>query len=186
MRRFVIALLVFGAPHVALADTGLRDWSGLSVGISAGVARSYADSEGFARNGATGAYWAAVDVPVVSEAVDTDLETDTAIAGIDVGYSRQHGRFVYGVNLGAYYFDVESVTSEFRPYPTNAAGFIVKSKVGTDWLLTLAPKADIALGDFLFEINAGAALTDLTTSFDLVYEVNGRTASASRRETKLG
>lgn len=189
MRRILqIASAVFilsVALSVGASASEVRDWSGPSLGVSAGYSYTYAESKGFAQNN-TGGYWAAVDVPVVTEAIDQDIKSNSPLLGLDFGYNLQSGSLVYGIDLGTYYYNVNESRQDFRAYPTNATGFTIESGIDTDWLVTVAPKVGYAVGDLMFETSAGLAIANIKTSIAVIQEANGRRADERNSETALG
>jgi outer membrane immunogenic protein len=203
-RKYLITILAFAfvlsfSPLAFADDVSTRDynWTGPYVGLNAGWAKAKSESRTTSQffpesNG--NAYLWNVDQQTFATVGSPTLRSDNFVGGIQGGYNRQFGNFVFGGEIDFNYMNIN--TSETSPGQL-AIGYVkfnnpavtFRTSMSADWLLTLRPRIGYAFQNFLFYGTGGLALTDIKAHWDyyhdnlpsgIYYE------SASKSKTKVG
>ncbi|MEP6849415.1 MAG: outer membrane beta-barrel protein [Acidobacteriota bacterium] len=134
-------------------------WGGLYIGAFGGAnfsAASANTSTVFDANG----YFAPQSVTQVNTAGAQKLNGTNIAAGIDVGYNRQRGSFVYGAEFDAGILSGTRSKSTSDNYVCCPGAFTVTQSLKYSWLTTLRPRAGVAVGKkFLVYATGGIAFT---------------------------
>jgi outer membrane immunogenic protein len=193
---FAVTQGVFAAdmPVKARMPVSIYDWTGFYVGGTVGAAWSTADVGLGVVNGATPLYRAG-DIPALTALGSPGLSDAKAVFGGKIGYNKQWGTFVGGVeaDFSSFRFNKSDVASgnPFLSAPPFAAGTAqFNTNVSTNWLATLRGRAGYAVDRALFYGTAGVAMSkiDYSNSYiafsplGLGFDVESTAAS----KTKLG
>lgn len=172
------------AAGVARADE--RNWAGFYIGANIGGGFGSSDARTTTATGGTG-YFAASSEASINANGRQDLNVSGRMAGLQAGYNRQHGNFVYGFEAD---FDVANLNEGdaiTQTYPCCApTSYTLVQDMDTNWLFTARPKAGFAFDDFLFYATGGLALT--TVHYNALFTDNFAAAleKAAITKTKLG
>ena len=158
----VVAVLWLGGalwPSTAGAQpTTPFNWTGFYVGANAGGALKR-ESNSLSIENDPNNYFAPAVIPEVGHNGSGDLNASGFTGGAQIGYNRQHGSFVWGVELDFNWLDLNTRrSSEFR-YSTNNAPYSLTTQESTDWLMTVRPRVGWALDNFLLYLTTGLAVT---------------------------
>lgn len=198
-----ISILATAWPAAVRADDIGARFDGLSLGIHAGAAagRSKYDTETNCPPTAINAVYcnAAPDPSVVNgAAVDASgtgkLSSHGPTGGVQIAYSWQDGRIVYGgeADLAALDFDETATASGVFPFPFLGTQYSVTNRTKMNWVSTLRGRVGMAITpEVLLYATGGAAFARIQVSSS--YSDNavapglpGGSGSASADEVKAG
>ena len=118
------------------------NWQGAYVGAHVGTGEASYDGR-FDSN-----------EPVAEQGFASDLDLSGGVGGVQAGYNRQTGNFVYGVEADITFTDFED--SALERDNNNSDGM----DGSVDWLATLRARAGVARGNVLVFATAGIAFAD--------------------------
>jgi outer membrane immunogenic protein len=143
------------------------DWTGFYLGANVGGAwkkeRSTLSIENDANN-----YFNPAVVPEVQDHGSVDFNDSGFTGGVQLGYNRQMGSFVWGVELDFNYLDLSTRRGSTFRYSTTNTPYTLTVQEDTDWLLTARPRVGWALDRFLLYLTGGIAAShsDFKQTFD--------------------
>jgi outer membrane immunogenic protein len=188
---WVLASAIAAHADEFAAARATTDWTGFYVGASVGGARG--DSDLSANLGPLSGFLP-VDNAAARNAGSPSLHPKGVIAGVQGGYNHQLGALVFGVEVDFGYFDLSDSTSNRRAFPSTLPGGVIgppttafssRSKVDTDYLLTLRPRLGYAYGNALFFATGGLALSKIKLQQDFRF-LAPFTSSQRTTDTKAG
>ncbi len=104
-------------------------------------------------------YFVPAVIPEVEHNGSVDLNDSGFTGGAQIGYNRQHGSFVWGVELDFNWLDLNTRRSGTFRYSTINAPYRLTTQESTDWLMTVRPRVGWALDRFLLYLTGGLAVT---------------------------
>lgn len=194
MRRFGLALLIAmsSVAPATSADLSSRiltkaptatdpayNWGGWYAGGQIGGAWGTSDLGSAFVNGAA---------PIANQptfaAASPQLSPTGFSGGGQIGYNHQVDRWLFGIEADASYTGLRQSRSVSAPFPAGGA-FAAASSVGSDWMVTLRPRAGYTVDRTLFYLTGGLALTDLNFASSYT-DTAGQSAAADFSKTKVG
>jgi opacity protein-like surface antigen len=172
------------APAAPLPEA-VYDWSGFYAGVNAGAAWGSYDPATSTVPG--GLFPSTALTSVVNGAGLQSINAKGFSGGEQIGYNRQFGRLVVGLEADLNYLHLNGeANSGPVAYPFNPGRQFVISAYGHgDWLATLRPRAGFAADSWLFYATGGLAATNIKG--DLLYTGNlGGRQSAAINANKFG
>jgi outer membrane immunogenic protein len=204
-----VSALVAGAP--ALAQPANFNWTGMYVGFYAGGVwgrgNSAANSDCPTRDGAgVGGYYCdttdagtSANAGAVTGAGSGSVSSGKFTGGIQAGYNRQAGNFVYGVEADFGAFNLQGSRSGSGVYtafgfggvPAAGTAFTVTNSFNTDWLFTARGRLGWAVSGWLLYATGGLAISRVEVAYSFSDNfagggASGATGSASASKTKVG
>lgn len=153
----IVALWAPAADAQPGAASGVHDWTGFYVGANVGGAVKRQSSSLSIENDNPNNYFFPPAIPGVETSGSFDLNDGGFAGGVQAGYNRQSGRFVWGVELGFNWFDLSGRHGGTFRYTTDNLPYQLRVSESTDWLLTARPRAGWAIDRWLFYLTAGIA-----------------------------
>ena len=195
MLRFPVgvAVIVVGSVGVGVAQAqspSAVDWSGFYVGGGVGGTVGVSETTTFVASG--GSYLTGTDFSQVASSGRGDLSQWRASGGVEVGYSRQFGNILLGVEASANTLSLDELRSAGQTYLTAPpARYTLHQSVKADWQATVRPRLGWAQDNWLAYVTGGLAVTQVT--LDTKYYDNfaaggfgGAVGRSSDTETKAG
>lgn len=194
MRRFGLALLMAmsGVAPATAADLPSR----LLTKAPAASDPTY-NWGGWYAGGQIGGAWGASNVdnafvngtaPIANQqtfaASSPQLNPAGFSGGGQIGYNHQIDRWLFGIEADASYTGLRQSRTVTAPFPAGGA-LTATSSVGSDWMVTLRPRAGYAVDRTLFYLTGGLALTDLNFSSSYT-DTTGQSAAADFSKTRVG
>jgi outer membrane immunogenic protein len=162
------------------------NWTGLYVGLNAGVGFGRANANTDPAFSPTG-YFAATSTPAISTAGNQSMNRAGFTGGLQLGYNWQMNNAVLGLEADFGYMGMRASSSASALYPCCApTGFTVSSTAKTDWLMTLRPRLGIANNNWLFYLTGGLAVGQVKGDFNFTDTFATAAESASISKTKAG
>jgi len=156
----VVAVLWSGSalwPSTAAAQPDAQRWTGFYIGANVGgVVKRQSNSLSIEND--PNNYFQPAVVPEVEHNGSVDLNDSGFTGGVQVGYNRQHGGLVWGVELDFNGLDLSNRRSGTFRYSTNNAPYSLTVQESTDWLMTVRPRVGWALDRFLLYFTVGLAV----------------------------
>ena len=90
-------------------------------------------------------------------------EDDGFLAGAQIGYSRQTGQWVFGIEADASFLDLDGEESPFFGLLAPVAAVDGTLSTSMDWLLTARGRVGYAFGDVLLFATGGVAFSEVET-----------------------
>ena len=184
MRRtiagFVVAL-AGGIDGAAMAQPASAvDWSGFYVGGLLGATNGQSNAKTI---DGPGTYFNATDVSQLKRAGDNDLSQWRPSGGLVGGYSRQFGKVLVGIEVGANTLFLDKKYSVTEVYDSlTTARFTLQQSVSADWMATLRPRLGWAQDNWLGYLTGGLAVTRLT--LDTTFTDTAFTARSHSSDSK--
>jgi outer membrane immunogenic protein len=122
-----------------IAGPALFDWSGFYLGVNGGWAHA-------------NLRWQWITVPAVNE----NRSSDSWVIGGHIGYQKQFGSLVLGVEANV-------LTGDFETSPICAVNPAFRCGSDVRWLWTIGPRAGVAFNNFLVFVTGGFAQGSLRT-----------------------
>lgn len=165
-RRVAAASAVLLALMLAADAEAQNRWSGVSLGVSSGSSLN-------GGGGATSApattvtvgsgYFASTSVAAIAESGERDLRPKGYPLAGHVGYARQMGRLVAGVEADFGVMGLKGSKSVTTVYPCCApTGFTIAQSVEAGALVMVRPRIGIAAGPVFVYGTGGLAMTEMT------------------------
>jgi outer membrane immunogenic protein len=104
--------------------------------------------------------------------------------GGQIGYNHQVDRWLFGIEADASYTGLRQSRTVTVPFPAGGS-LTTTSSVGSDWMVTLRPRAGYTVDRTLFYLTGGLALTDLNFTSSYA-DTAGQNASADFSKTRVG
>lgn len=162
----------------AISDPAYH-WGGWYLGANAGASWGSANIGSAFVNGTA---------PIADQqafaASSPQLSRSGFSGGGQIGYNHQVNRWLFGVEADADFTGLRRSRSATVPLPSGGA-FTASNAIGSDWMVTLRPRAGYAVDRTLFYLTGGLALTDLNFASSYA-DAAGQTASADVSKVKLG
>lgn len=193
MRRIGLVLLIAmsGVAPATAADQSSRiltkapaitdaayNWGGWYAGAQVGGAWGTSDVSNAFINGTA---------PIANQqafaAAAPQLSPTGFSGGGQIGYNHQVDRWLFGIEADAGYTGLRQSRAAMAPFP--AGSLTTTSSVGSDWMVTLRPRAGYAVDRTLFYLTGGLALTDLKFASSYA-DTTGQSATSGFSKTKVG
>ncbi len=134
-------------------------------------------------------YYALTNLAILNEAGQSTAQSTNLMGGIEAGYNKRAGSFVYGLE-GDFDFspikNISAVNGAFFIGDSTTAPFSVTQNLAVNWLVTAHPRVGMLLNpQWLIYGTGGVALADLSASFSYTDYYPGH-ESASTHKTELG
>jgi outer membrane immunogenic protein len=136
---------------------GAYNWTGFYLGANAGGALKRQSTRLSIENDSPNNYFAPQAIPDVEDRGSFDLDNSGFTGGVQGGYSRQVGRFVFGVELDFNWLDLTTRHGGTFQYQTNNQPYSLSVRESTDWILTARPRVGWALDRWLLYLTGGIA-----------------------------
>lgn len=150
-----IAALVTGQ---AVAET---NWTGGYTGLNAGWGFGNAKEHTSTVYSGSG-YFASTSVPSIAANGGKTASPDGFTGGAQIGFNRQEGHIVYGLEADLGAFDTHDSVTSGAVYPCcSPTSYSITQSVDTDWLLTVRPRLGWATDNFLIYGTAGVSVTNI-------------------------
>jgi outer membrane immunogenic protein len=145
------------APPPMMADPAFS-WTGFYIGLDAGWAGRRENNNYTAPGPPAPPGFFAADAAAISAGASGSLDSRGGAFGAVAGYNQQYGALVVGAEADFTWLGLsKSVGSTF---PTPGAGLVTSSaSAKTEWLVTIRPRAGIAIDRFFGYVTGGLALT---------------------------
>lgn len=169
----IASALLLAAPAAQAADMALKappapapvdTWTGVYIGINGGGGWSNSGTTtGVTNNG----YFALANIPTVSAFGTNSIHSSGGLVGGQIGYlyQPQSSLFVFGVEAGIDWANINGSVSTAAVYPNNPPfSFTFNQSVKTEWLATFLGRIGIAANGWFPYITGGAAVADLKYS----------------------
>lgn len=184
-RGFLLGCVLSATASTALAQTAT--WTGPYVGVNGGSGAGTSDvtttQDGIG-------YFSSASTEAINEAGTLRLEPKGLIFGGQAGFNKQIGAVVFGIegDFGASMVDndveQDAVTVEYPCCP--GADFTIEHAMETKWLLTVRPRAGIAVGRVFVYGTGGIAATKIDFSTVFTDTLASAHADASVSESRIG
>jgi len=185
------AMAMLGAPSAR------ADWSGVHVGLFAGGGFGAAPSTTSTAANANAAHnytpFDAANLGTVNGAGVEEVHPGGGTFGADVGYDKQFGKLLIGVEADGGYFSTSGTSSNTFRYPDVNNIFTVSQTVSTDWLATARPRVGwLASSDLLFYLTGGMAATnfkynaEFSDNFAQTHGLGPAVESSAASKTAIG
>jgi outer membrane immunogenic protein len=179
----VIAGIVglFALAQVGAAEAQPYNWTGFYAGANAGYASGSSDTVSLLNQSppSPGAL-------EVNSHWSPTLHPNGFSGGMQAGYNRQWGSWVFGGELDMNSFATSDQKTDTNVYPGFApTTYTIHTKVDTDWLFTLRPRIGWAANNWLFYVTGGLAVTDMHANWR-INDMSGNFESASASATRAG
>lgn len=192
MRLILIAAAMAGCSVAGTAQAqSAIDWSGFYVGAGVGVVVNHAHTSATAQeNGSTYFTNAGTgnDFAQIAESGDGSMTQLRPAGGIQVGYRKQFGHFLVGLEAGANSLALDESRSAGQTYDTApTAQFVIRQEIEADWQAALLPNLGWAQDNWAVTVSGGPAITEVRAETTFTDNFNaGAFGQDSTRDIKLG
>lgn len=169
-RKITLALSVAvfctsNAAHAQDAGDAPANWSGQYAGATLGVSHGMVDTSSTAKSTT---YFTGDDYLLTNPQGSKDITGTDLNGSLLWGMNVQNESTVYGVEADATWANYsDQYTSPRIRYNTDpSVTFVIKTKVQSDWMVSVRPRYGIAQGASLYTVSAGPALTRFKYAFD--------------------
>ncbi|PYN34467.1 MAG: hypothetical protein DME01_15740 [Candidatus Rokuibacteriota bacterium] len=153
----IVALWASTAGAQAGAPSGVYDWSGFYIGANLGGAAKQLSTSLSIENNNPNNYFNPAAIPGVEDTGSFSLDDNGVTTGVQAGYNRQSGHFVWGVELDFNWLDLSAKRGGTFRYRTDNSPYNLTISESTDWLLTARPRAGWAIDRWLVYLTVGIA-----------------------------
>jgi outer membrane immunogenic protein len=184
-RGFLFSCVLSATASTVLAQT--PTWTGPYVGVNGG--RGAGTSDVTTTQDGIG-YFSSVSTEAINEAGTLQLKPKGLIFGGQAGFNKQIGAVVFGIegDVGASMVDndvdKDAVTVGYPCCP--GSDFTIEHVAETKWLLTVRPRAGIAVGPAFVYATGGIAATKFDFSTVFTDTLASAHADASVSENRMG
>lgn len=190
MRKLFLALGALGLLSGAHAETSpVRNWSGLYLGGTAGMAEGRAHTGASTSDGFTGSYFTSPDPEQIAAESDRKATQSRWAGGLFGGYGRQFDKLYVGAEASINSLNFDETQTSGAVYQSNPAGkFSNRLSVKADWQATLRARVGWAQDKWLAYVTGGvaAARLKLDAAFSDDFLGAGATGQDANKEIKLG
>jgi outer membrane immunogenic protein len=158
------------------------NWTGTYAGVNLGDATG---SSKLSTNVGESHYFDTDNIGPFNSQNSTKVHPSGFIGGAQVGYNKQDGHIVYGIEADIDSLDLNASKGDTNEYFDNVDTFTVNQSVKTSWLATVRPKIGWASGNSLYYVTGGVAFTDVSTNDNFSDEFGGA-ESASKKSNETG
>lgn len=170
------------------ANAQSYNWSGLYVGLNAGVGSGSLDRTSTFPCGTTDLYCtiSAADGAAIAAAGNVSKDSTSFVGGAQVGYNFQAGGLVFGVEADAQSLRL-SASSSTRVNLTGAGWPVtVATSASSDWLVTARARLGFATSNLLIYVTGGFAFADVEVGNSFTDTTWPTAASSSKSSTRSG
>jgi opacity protein-like surface antigen len=185
---FSVALACCSAAGVAQAQSpSAVDWSGFYIGAGVGAVAGQSDTTALAQPSGS-SYFLADSFDQVAESGNGSLSQWRPAGGIQVGYRKQLGHFLVGIEAGANSLALDDSRSAGQFYIAAPANqFVIRHEIEADWQATLLPHLGWAQDNWSATVSAGLAITEVRAETTFTDDSGpGAFGRDSTRDVKLG
>jgi outer membrane immunogenic protein len=172
------------APPPMMADP-VFSWTGFYLGLDAGWSGRRENNNYTAPGAPTPPGFFAADAAAISAGASGSLDSRGGAFGAVAGYNQQFGALVVGAETDFTWLGLsKSVGSTF---PTPGAGPVTtNASAKTEWLVTIRPRAGLAIDRLFGYVTGGLALTQNNFSQTVVYSVASGTDAFTSNNVRVG
>lgn len=177
--------LAISSTVISASEVAHSNWQGRYAGFSLGFSKGDADQDAAVR---VTDYFVESDRAQVNPVASKDLDGNSAVGSVFIGYNHQDGDIVYGIeaDLSASAFNEKysSQDIEFTSYPNTT--FNVKSKLKSSWAISLKPRIGVVKDKSLFYVSAGPVIRSFDYDFAYTDTAYNQSTRVNKSSTKLG
>ncbi len=184
---FGLALML--ASHAASAEDGTSqpaNWDGYYAGLALGLSEATADTQANTIGGLN--YFNTTDHGLIDPQGKRSLDATTLTGGALAGLNRQFGNIVAGleadVTRSKFNEQYGSGPINYLTQPTHT--FNVRTKVTSEWIVSVRPRVGYAQNNSLFFASAGPAMTRLNYDYYFSDTFNPLDTRVTESKFKLG
>lgn len=181
------ALGLLNCAHAEMSP--VRNWSGLYLGGTAGMAEGRATMGASTSDGFTGSYFTTPDPQQIAAEANRKAAQSRWVGGFFGGYGRQFDTLYLGAEASVNSLNFDETQTSGAVYQSNPAGkFSNRLSVKADWQATLRARVGWAQDKWLAYVTGGVAAMriKLDAAFADDFLGAGATGQNANKETKLG
>lgn len=188
-RILMAFLFAFFAVNQASAEnktTSQLKWDGQYLGFSVGASKGKADPT---VNVKKTTFFTTTDPEQVDPQASHDMDATNFSGNLFWGLNRQTDNIVYGfeVDVSLASYDEEYNSGRITFLSLTSDSFTLKTRVRSDWALSIRPRLGYAIKNSLFYVSAGPAMRQF--KYDFTYSDSptyNQSANVSESKWKLG
>lgn len=182
LSSFAILSFTVATSSAALAADLDTSWEGLYGGITIGSLHGEADPDTATTDGS---YFRTPNINKLNNTFQKEITGSSATASALVGYLKQHGNFLYGIEADLTVMDFNEKTSTTTGYTNGAGENNTETSIKSNLSLAIRPTIGYSFGGTMVQFGAGPVISRFNYNFNFS-DFSGTSTNSEEDKTAVG